>query len=360
MVASLKYPHSENLGHSCLLPFKSRMKVISMKKLLSIVTLSIAALFLGSGCEKKAAPEPSHEAIAPSSNANSHVIEVIPKLTNTVFWQSVLAGAKEAGKDFGCEIIWAGPDRETNSARQIQIVDDAIARQVAGVVIAPVDRIELVPTVDKLAGLKIPCALIDSGIETIQFLSFASTDNFEGGVLAARRMGQILGGKGNVLVVRHLAGSHATIKRVSGFTETLANEFPDIKIVDSQSGQDTAETAKKETLEMLQRNSDVQGLFACNVDVSVGALQALQEAKRTEVKMVAFDPDRTLLDGLPTGQVDSIVLQNPYKMGYEGVKAVALHLKGQTVPRIIDTGVEMVTDKTLTEPKILRLLGNQE
>ena len=332
-----------------------------MKKLLSIVTLSIAALFLGAGCEKEAATSDTPRgASALSSNVTSHVIAVIPKLTNTVFWQAVLAGAKEAGKDFGYEIIWDGPDRETNSARQIQIVDDAIARQVAGVVIAPVDRMELVSSVDKLAGLKIPCAIVDSGIETIQFLSFASTDNYEGGVLAARRMGQVLGGKGNVLVVRHLAGSHATLKRVSGFTETLAKEFPDIKIADSQSGQDTAETAKKVTLEMLQRNADVQGLFACNVDVSVGALQALQAAKRPEVKMVAFDPDKTLLDGLRTGQVDAIVLQNPYKMGYEGVQALAMHLKGQTVPRIIDTGVEMVTDKSLTEPKILKLLGNQE
>ncbi len=327
-----------------------------MKQLFSFSTLIFAAIFLGAGCGKQAGVSETSS----GTEARSHIIAVIPKLTNTVFWQAVLAGAKEAGKDFGYEILWEGPDRETNSIRQMQIVDDAIARQVAGVVIAPVDRIELVPSVDRLAGLKIPCALIDSGIETIQFLSFASTDNYEGGALAARRMGQFLGGKGNVLVVRHLAGSHATIKRVSGFTETLAKEFPDIKIVDSQSGQDTAETAKNATLEMLQRNTNVQGLFACNVDVSVGALQALQEAKRTEVKMVAFDPDKSLLDGLRTGQVDAIVLQNPYKMGYEGVKAVALHLKGQAVPRIIDTGVEMVTDKTLTEPKILRLLGNQE
>ena len=318
-----------------------------MKKLLSLVALILATFLLGTGCEKQAVVGE-----APSRTmVTNHVIAVIPKLTNTVFWQAVLAGAKEAGKDFGYEIIWDGPNRETNSARQIQIVDDAIARQVAGVVIAPVDRMELVPSVDKLAGLKIPCVLIDSGIEAIQFLSFASTDNSEGGVLAARRMGQILGGRGNVIVVRHLAGSHATIKRVSGFTETLAKEFQGIKIVDSQSGQDTAETAKKATLEMLQRNADVQGLFACNVDVSVGALQALQEAKRTEIKMVAFDPDKTLLDGLRTGQVDAIVLQNPYKMGYEGVKAVALHLKGQTVPRIIDTGVEMVTDKNAHRAK---------
>jgi len=331
-----------------------------MKKLQFVVTLLLVALFFGTGYEMNlVADEPPGTAPATPTGA-SPVIAVIPKLTNTVFWQAVLAGAKEAGKDFGYEIVWNGPDRETNSARQIQIVEDAIARPVAGVVIAPVDRISLVSSVDKLASLKIPCALIDSGVETINFLSFASTDNYEGGVLAAKRMGQILGGKGNILVVRHLAGSHATLKRLSGFTGTIAKEFPNIKIVDSQSGQDTVETARKVTVEMLQRNPDVQGLFACNVDVSVGALKALQEEKRSEVKMVAFDPDKTLLDGLRAGQVDSIVLQNPYKMGYEGVQAIALHIKGQPVPRIIDTGVEVVTSENLTEPKILRLLGEQQ
>lgn len=331
-----------------------------MKKVLHLTLLASVAILLGAGCEKEPAPSATSGATTVTPLVTSHVIAVLPKLTNTVFWQAVLAGAKEAGKDFGYEIVWDAPDRETNSARQIQIVDQMIARQVAGVVIAPVDRMELVSSVDKLANLKIPCALVDSGIETINFLSFASTDNYEGGVLAARRMGQILGGKGNVLVVRHLPGSHATLKRVSGFTDTITKEFPGIKIVDSQSGQDSAEIARQVTVEMLQRNPDVQGLFACNVDVSVGALKALQEQKRSEVKMVAFDPDKTLLDGLRTGQVDSIALQNPYKMGYEGVQAIALHIKGQSVPRIIDTGVELVMDKTLTEPKILRLLGNQE
>jgi ribose transport system substrate-binding protein len=324
-----------------------------MKNSLSAAILMLAAFFAGAGCEK----EPT--AVETPAGAR-HVIAVIPKLTNTVFWQSVLAGAQEAGRDYGYEIIWDGPDRETNSARQIQIVDDAIARKVEGVVLAPVDRQDLVPSVDKLDQLNIPCTIIDSGLDAVHFVSFAATDNYQGGVLAAQRMGHVLGGKGNVLVVRHIAGSHAAVKRVSGFVETISNDFPGIKIVDSESGQDTAEIAKKVTTEMLQRNPDVQGLFACNVDMSVGALEALQEQKRTEVKMVAFDPDKSLIDGLRSGQVAGIIVQNPYKMGYEGVKALALHNKGQSSPRLIDTGIELVTVENLTDPRIMRLLGEQQ
>ena len=325
-----------------------------MTKSLSLSALLAWTVLLG-GCEKKAGTN-----TGATAGGATHVIAVIPKLTNTVFWQAVLAGAREAGKDFGYEIVWNGPDRETNSASQIAIVENAIAHHVDGVVLAPVDRKALVPSVEKLADLKVPCAIIDSGLDAVHFLSFAATDNYQGGVLAAERMGQALGGKGNVLVVRHIAGSHATIKRVSGFTDTLAKEFPDIQIVESQSGQDQAATAKKATEEMLRRHPDVQGLFACNVDVSVGALQALQEQKRAEVKMVAFDPAKSLLDGLRTGQVAAIIVQNPFAMGYEGVKVLALHAKGQGSPRVIDTGVDVVTAENLTDPKILRLLGGQQ
>lgn len=324
-----------------------------MKNRVPSILLLVAGILLNAGCDRKTEP-------TDVSNSPKHVIALITKLTNTVYWQSVFAGAKEAGKDFGYEIIWDGSDRETNSARQIQIINNAIAQHVGGVVIAPVDRTALVPSVDQLADLKIPCVIIDSGLDAVRFLSIAATDNYQGGVLAAQRIGQALGGKGNVLVVRHIPGSHAAAKRVAGFTDTIAKEFPEIKIIGSESGQDSAEIAKQVTGKMLQDHSDVQGLFACNVDLSVGALQALQAAKRTEVKMVAFDPAKSLIDGLRSGQVVAIVVQDPYKMGYEGVKVVALSNKGQSSPRLIDTGVEVVTSENLTDPKILRLLGEQQ
>jgi ribose transport system substrate-binding protein len=328
--------------------------VIIMKTPSIYIALLLAALSLGAGCEKEAATTEG------SDRSPLHVIAVMPKLTNTVFWQSVLAGAKAAGRDYGYELICNAPDRETNSACQIQIVEDAIARHVEGVVIAPVDRQELVASVDKLADLRIPCVIIDSGLDAVRFVSFASTDNYQGGVLAAQRMGHVLGGRGNILVVRHITGSHAAVKRVSGFVDTISNDFPAIKIVESESGQDTAVIAQKVTEEMLQRHPDVQGIFACNVDMSVGALRALQEAKRTDVKMVAFDPDKSLLDGLRSGEVSAIIVQDPYKMGYEGVKAVALYNKGQSSPRLIDTGVAVVTGENLTDPGIMRLLGEQQ
>jgi ribose transport system substrate-binding protein len=331
-----------------------------MNKLPALVVSLAAASLLMAGCKQESSPGASTATTNAAARPATHAIAVVTKLTNTVFWQSMHSGAQAAGKELGYEIQWSGPDRETNIARQIALVDEAIVRGVDGVVLSPVDRTEMVPSVKKLSELNVPCVIVDSGVETQNFVSFVSTYNSLSGEMAARRMGEILDGKGNVIVVRHLEASQATIKRVSGFCQTLSNEFPNIKIVDSQSGQDTAETAKAATEEMLKRNPDVQGLFACNVDVSVGALQALQVLKRMDVKMVAYDPHKLLLDGLRAGQVDSIVVQNPYKMGYESVKAVVAHIKGQPVPKMMDTGVEIVTMENLTEPNILRLLGEQQ
>lgn len=323
-----------------------------MQKPLFILSLIAVTAILASGCRKKT------EGGAPGAQP-TRSLAVIPKGTTHIYWQSVKAGAEAAGKEFGYKIYWNGPERETDRERQIQIIEDFIVQKMDGFVLAPLDRKALIPAVEKLDSLKIPCAIIDSGIDTEKHLTFAATDNYQGGVLAARRMGEILGGKGNVIVVKYVPGSGSTTERENGFIETIAKEFTGIKIVDSKYGQDTVETSLQATEDMLTRNKDLQGLYACNASTAVGALQALQSQKRSEVKMVGFDAEAALLNGLKAGQIDALIVQNPYKMGYEGVKAVAMAIKGETVAKKIDTGVEVVSKASLEDPKIKALLNLQ-
>lgn len=319
------------------------------KPFFALAALAVG-LTLATGCNKKTA------ANAPGAPAR-HVIAVIPKGTTHIYWQSVKAGAEAAGKEFGYEIQWNGPERETDRERQIQIIEDFIVQKVDGIVLAPLDKDALVPSVEKLAGLHVPCAIIDSAVATDQYVTFAATDNYQGGVLAARRMGEILGGKGNVIVLKYVPGSASTTDRENGFTDTLQKEFPGMKIVDSKYGQDTVETALQAAEDMLTRNKDVQGFYACNAPTAVAALQALQSQNRPEIKLVGFDAEQALIEGLKAGQIDALIVQNPYKMGYEGVKAVALAIKGQPVEKKIDTGVEVVTKAALAKPEIKTLLN---
>ena len=320
-----------------------------MKKALGIIILVvIAVVFVIIGLARKGKIQAQRQ------------IAVIPKGTTHIFWQSVRAGAEKAGEELGVKIFWNGPKLETDREEQIQIIEDFIVQKVSGIVLAPLDRKALVPSVVKMFENNIPCVIIDSGIDTDKIVCFAATDNYKGGVIAARRMGKILDGKGKVIVVRYVPNSASTTNREEGFIDTIRKEFPDIKIVDEQYGMATVETALQATEDMLTKNTELDGLYACNAPTAVGAMQALQSQGRTEeIKMVGFDAEEALVNGLKSGLIDSLVVQNPYKMGYEGVKTIVAKLDGKEVPKHIDTGVELVTKERLDEPEIKELLNLQ-
>lgn len=317
-----------------------------MKKALPIVVLVVIAIvFMAIGIANK------------GKEPGKYQIAVIPKGTTHIFWQSIYRGAKDAGEEAGVEIFWHGPERESSREKQIQIVEDFIARKISGVVLAPIDSTALVPQVERLYAKKIPCVIIDSGIDTDKYVSFIATDNYKGGVMAARRMGEILNGKGKVIVVKYSPGSASTTKRENGFISTIEKEFSEIEIVDAKYGMDTVETALQATEDLLMKNSELDGLYACNESTSIGALRALQSQGRAgKVKMIGFDSAELLIEGIKAGVVDSFVLQNPYKMGYEGVKTIVAKLDGKEVPRHMDTGVVLATKENLETGEIQALL----
>lgn len=318
-----------------------------MKKVIGIIALVVvASVFMIIGIIRK------------GSSQNERRIAVIPKGTSSVFWESVRLGAKKAGEELGYEISWNGPELESDRERQIQIVEDFIALKVAGVVLAPNGSNALVPKVEEMFAKNIPCVIIDSEINTDKYVSFAATNNYQGGVIAARRMGKILDGEGKIIVVKFMPGSGSTTNRENGFIDTIEKEFPGIEIVDTKYGMATVETALQAAEDLLTKHAELDGLYACNAGTSVGSAQALQSQGRTEnIKMVGFDAEETLLDKLRSGVIDSLVVQDPYKMGYIGVKTLVDKINGKEVPKLIDTGVELITVERLEEPEIKALLN---
>jgi ribose transport system substrate-binding protein len=318
-----------------------------VRKILAIIIIvAIAVLFIAIGVIQK------------GRTSGERRIAVIPKGTTHLFWKSIRAGAEKAGEETGVKIYWHGPEREGDREKQIQIIEDFIVQKVSGIVLAPNDNKALVPSVEKVFEKNIPCVIIDSAIDTDKIVSFVATDNYKGGVIAAKRMGKILNGRGKIIVIKYAPGSASTMKREDGFTNTIENEFPEIEIVDTKYGLDTVETALQATEDLLMRNTELDGLYACNESTSVGALRAMQSQGRSgKMKMVGFDAGELLIQGLESGVIDSLVVQNPYKMGYQGVKMVVTKLNGGEVPQQIDTGVELVTKERLEEPEIRALLN---
>ena len=335
------------------------------KKVLILVFVLVAVAAVGAGLFLKKEQnttrqsDPSKAVKAADVLKATGPIAVIPKGTTHSFWNSVLAGAQKAAKEHNVEIFWTGPEREGDREKQIQIVEDFIVKRVSGIVLAPTDAGALVPVVERAAAAKIPIVIIDSDIETDKRVSFVATDNYAVGVLAAKHMAKLLGGKGKVAVIKYMAGSASTTAREKGFIETLKKGFPEIELVEDSYGMDTVETALTEAEDVLTRHKQLDGIFACNESTSRGALRALESQGRAGVvKMIGFDAADALLKGLEAERIDALVVQNPQAMGYKGVSSAVAAIKGESVKARIDTGVELVTKDRLNSPEIRALIGN--
>lgn len=311
--------------------------------LLAIATI-IVPVFLG--MSRDAAPD------------RKLTIAVIPKGTTHEFWKSIHAGAVKAARKDGTNILWKGPAREDARADQIKVVEDFTTRGVDGIVIAPLDDIALVGPLKEAEDEGIPIVVIDSGIRWDGYVSFVATDNYQGGVLAANEMGRLLDGKGRVVVLRYVVGSASTMKRESGFLETIKKSWPGITVVSSnQYGGATPEGCLSAAENLLNKYDDIDGVFAPCEPVSVAFMQSLKSTSRKSgVKLVGFDASEALVAGLDNGAIDALVVQDPMAMGEKGVDAIVAHIQGKTVEKFIDTGCHVVTRANMTEPNMQRLL----
>ncbi len=300
-----------------------------------------------------------------SGGGDSLHIAVIPKGTTHEFWQSIHAGAIKAVREFEADgidvrITWKGPLREDDREQQIQVVEGFLSQGVSGIVLAPLDASALVRPVEEARGAGIPTVVIDSDLAADVQVSFVATDNYRGGVMAADRLGTLLEGRGKVLLLRYQEGSASTDARERGFLEQMAKAFPGIEVVSSdQYAGATRDTAKRASENLLNRyGAEVQGIFTPNESSTAGMLLALQDVGRAgTVRFVGFDASETFVTALRAGQLDGLVLQNPFEMGYRGVKTMVAHLRGDAVEKRVDTGVMVVTPDNLESDESQALLN---
>jgi ribose transport system substrate-binding protein len=206
-----------------------------------------------------------------AEKSKSYTIAVIPKGTTHEFWKSINAGAFKARDELAAQgikvdVIWKGPLKEDDRDQQIQTVENFTTRRVSGIVLAPLDSRALVRPVNNAIRAKVPVVIFDSGLKTDNYVSFVATDNYKGGVLAAEHLGKLLGGIGNVILLRYAVGSASTEEREAGFLDTLKKQFPAIKLLASdQYAGPTRETSYQASQNLLTRfGRDVNGIFCPN------------------------------------------------------------------------------------------------
>ncbi len=295
--------------------------------------------------------------LAGCRGAKEREIAVVPKGTSNVFWQSVQAGALAAGEQFHARILWSGPAVETDYSRQIEIVDSMIARHVDGLAVAAAERNALNSSLDRAALEKIPVTVFDSGVDSKNYMTFLATDNYAAGQMAGNKLGELMGGKGNVAMVMHAPGSFSTMDRERGFEDAMKKSFPGLTIVARQfSGGDRAK-ALGVAENILAAHPEIVGLFASSEPSSIGAAQALKSRGLAgKIKLVAFDSTESLIDALKAGVIQALVVQDPFKMGFEAVRSLCDKLDGKTPPKQVDLNARVVTATDLDKPEVHALL----
>lgn len=291
-------------------------------------------------------------------------IAVIPKGTTHVFWQSIHAGAQKAATELGVDIIWRGPLREDDRDSQVSEVEGFISRGVSGIVLAPLDEAALVGPVSEAMRRNIPVVIIDSGLKGDDYVSFVATDNTKGGRMAGERLAAVMQGTGKVMLLRYAEGHDSTSRREQGFLDAIA-KHPGIEVVSSNQygGADVEGYYKRaEALLSNYKNPDgslaIGGLFTPNESSTFAMLRVLQDnGWAGTVRFVGFDASENLVNGLHSGALDGLIVQDPVGMGYLGVKTMVAHLRGERVERTIDTGVHLATPKNMDEPEMKELLS---
>ncbi len=321
------------------------------------------------GCGQK----PAATTAAPAADAKPAAapsgkkitLAFIPKGMAHVYWKSVEAGmraAEKEAKDKGqnLEVIWNGPANENDRQQEIGLVETFTGQKLDGIILCPLDADALVAPAEKAHRAGIPLVIVDSPLNYKDIVALVATDNYKAGQIAGEELAKELGGKGGVILLRFMQGSASTEGREKGFLDTMA-KYPNIKVLSSNNyGGDSSAGSLNVGSNLLNTfKGQVDGVFTPNEPSTNGMLLALQQAGLAgKVKFVGFDGGQTNMDGLNAGQINALVLQDPYTMGYKGVNSMLDFLAGKKVEPMVDTGAVLLTKDNLNTPAVKALLDH--
>jgi len=298
--------------------------------------------------------------LAQPASAASKEIAVIVKTSNSNYWQNVRKGAMAAAvKAPGYTVTFQGPASESAIADQVSMVENAVNRKVAGIVLAPTDPDALIPAMKKAWEAHVPVVVIDSAVSEAgqkYYQSFLSTDNEMAGEESAKVLISKVGKTGKIAVMSYVAGAGSEVGRVGGFKKYIAKNSQ-LQIVGTYYSQSQMATALNQTTDLLAANPDLKGIFAANEPTAVGMGRALiQAGKVGKVVAVGFDGNEDLKNFIKDGTLCATAVQSSYAMGSLGISTVLSVIERRKVPRFVNTGVVMVTKANVGSPEAANVL----
>ncbi len=283
-------------------------------------------------------------------------IPLISKGFQHQFWQAVKAGAEQAAKDYQVRVSFEGPESEAMVDKQIDMLAAALAKKPQAIGLAALDSKAAIPLLRKARAANIPVIAFDSGVDSDIPLTTAATDNRAAAALAADKLAALIADEGDVAVVGHDQTSRTGIERVEGFVNRLKAAHPKVRVVTVQYGGGDHLKSTEVAKSILQGNPRLKALFGTNEGSAIGVVNAVREMKRTGITVVGFDAGKQQKDAVASGAMAGAIAQNPVGIGYRTVEAAVKALKGEALPKTLDTGYDWYDKTNLRDPKIAAVL----
>ena len=282
-------------------------------------------------------------------------IPLVSKGFQHQFWQAVKAGAEQAGKHYNVRITFEGPETEAMVDKQIDMLSSALAKHPAAIGFAALDSKAAIPLLKKAQAARIPVIAFDSGVDSDIPTTTATTDNKAAAALAADKMAQLIGDAGEVALVVHDQTSRTGIDRRDGFVDRMKAAHPNVKVVSVQYGAGDHLKSTEIAKSMLQAYPNLKGIFGANEGSIAGVINAVRETHR-KIVAIGYDSGKQQKDAIRDGTEAGAITQNPVGIGYKTVEAAVKALKGEKLPKVIDTGFYWYDKTNIDDPKIAAVL----
>lgn len=287
-------------------------------------------------------------------------IAIVPGTTATEFWEAAHAGAEAAGRESGFRIYWNGPTSEDDIEKQIFLVDRAIDLESSGLIVAPTNYLALVGSVRKALSKHIATVVIRSALPLPpgNGLTYIVNDDRETGRLAAMRVGALLAGKGRIAVLGLDPSGPRSILRARAIEAELVRSFPAITIVDKRMGSSNTAEVQQVAQQIVSENPGLDAMITLNVTATEAAWAALSAlGLGNKIKLIGCGQEMDLMAGIRHGEIDSIVVENTYEMGFRAVESIAARKRGEPVPDSIELKPILVTRANIDDAEIQRMLS---
>ncbi|SDJ52731.1 ABC transporter substrate-binding protein [Variovorax sp. OV700] len=294
---------------------------------------------------------------AQAQQAQEIYIPLVSKGFQHQFWQAVKSGAEQAAKDLKVKVTFEGPETEAMVDKQIDMLSAALAKKPQAIGFAALDSQAAIPLLKKAQAAKIPVVAFDSGVDSDIPVTTTTTDNKAAAALAADKMAELIGKSGEVALVVHDQTSRTGVDRRDGFVNRIKSTYPNIKIVSVQYGGGDQLKSTEITKSILQASPTLKGIFGANEGSAIGVVNGVKEMKRSgKVVIIGYDSGKQQKNAIIDGSMAGAITQNPVGMGYKTVEMAVKAVKGEKLPKVVDTGFFWYDKTNIADPKIAAVL----